>query len=133
MKHSRVDLGCIATGLFATGCALHEARQAPPTMPSAFAAPPVSADASLPEKNWYDDFGSPELQALIGQAAANNLDLGMARARVTQADARALQAGAAILPGIDSCGNGKYLAGQSANGRAHEGGLAARTSGSSEG
>src|SRR5258708_5491140 len=132
MKHLRVYLGCIATGLFATGCALHEARQAPPTMPSAFAAPPVSADASLPEKNWYDDFGSPELQALIGQAAANNLDLGMARARVTQADARARQAGAAILPSIDAAGNGNYLAGHSANGNAHETDWAALLSASYE-
>src|SRR5260221_3225294 len=101
-------------------------------MPSAFAAPPVSADASLPEKNWYDDFGSPELQALIGQAAANNLDLGMARARVTQADARARQAGAAILPSIDAAGNGNYLAGHSANGSAPETDWAALLSASYE-
>ena len=93
MRHLHVYSGCIAMGLIATGCALHEVQHAPPTLPGAFAAPPVAAEGSLPEKNWYDDFGSPELHALIGQAAANNLDLGMARARVTQADARARQAG----------------------------------------
>ena len=132
MRHLRVYLGGIATGLVATGCALHEVQQAPPTLPSVFAAPPLSADASLPNKNWYDEFGSPELHALIEQAAGNNLDLGMARARVTQADARARQAGAAILPSIDVGGNGNYLAGRSANGSAHETDWAALLSASYE-
>ena len=132
MRHLRVYLGWIVTGLFATGCALHEVQQAPPTLPSVFAAPSLSADASLPNKNWYDEFGSPELHALIEQAAGNNLDLGMARARVTQADARARQAGAAILPSIDVGGNGNYLAGRSANGSAHETDWAALLSASYE-
>ncbi len=81
---------------------------------------------------WYDEFGSTELHELIGQAAADNLDLGMARARVTQADARARQAGAAILPSIDAGGNGNYLAGHSANGSAHETDWAALLSASYE-
>ena len=132
MRHLHVYSGCIAMGLIATGCALHEVQHAPPTLPGAFAAPPVAAEGSLPEKNWYDDFGSPELHALIGQAAANNLDLGMARARVTQADARARQAGAAILPSVDAGGNGNYLAGHSANGSAHETDWAALLSASYE-
>src|SRR5260370_4205329 len=130
MRHLRVYLGCIAMGLCATGCALHEVKQAPPTLPSAFAAPPVSAEGSLPEKNWYDEFGSTELHALIGQAAANNLDLGMARARVTQADARARQAGAAILPSIDARGDRHYSAGHSAHGRGPPNALAGTLSAS---
>jgi len=132
MRHLRVYLGAIAGALFAAGCALHEVRQAPPALPGAFAAPPLSADASLPGKNWYDEFGSTELHALIEQAAGNNLDLGMARARVTQADARARQAGAAILPSIDFGGNGNYLAGHSVNGSAHETDWAALLSASYE-
>jgi NodT family efflux transporter outer membrane factor (OMF) lipoprotein len=43
-----------------------------------------------------------------------------ARARVAQADARARQAHAGILPSIDAAGQGNYLAGHSANGSAHE-------------
>ena len=132
MRHLRVYLGAIAGALFAAGCALHEVRQAPPALPGAFAAPPLSADASLPGKNWYDEFGSTELHALIEQAAGNNLDLGMARARVAQADARARQAGAAILPSIDFGGNGNYLAGHSVNGSAHETDWAALLSASYE-
>jgi multidrug efflux system outer membrane protein len=131
MRHLRVYLGSIALGL-AAGCALHEVGQAPPTLPSAFAAPPLTAEGSLPEKNWYDEFGSPELHALTEQAAGSNLDLGMARARVAQADARARQAGAAILPSIDAAGNGNYLAGHSVNGSAHETDWAALLSASYE-
>jgi outer membrane protein, multidrug efflux system len=132
MRHLRVYMGCIAMGLLATGCALREVQQAPPTLPSSFAAPPFSAEASLPNMNWYDEFGSPELHLLIEQGVGNNLDLGMARARVTQADARARQAGAAILPSIDVAGNGNYLAGHSANGSAHETDWAALLSASYE-
>ncbi len=39
---------------------------------------------------------------------------------MAQADARARQAGAAILPSVDAGGNGNYLAGHSVNGSAHE-------------
>jgi NodT family efflux transporter outer membrane factor (OMF) lipoprotein len=107
-------------GLFAAGCALHEVEQAPPALPSAFAAQRAGSDASWPGKDWYAGFGSSELNALIEQAASDNLDLSMARARVVQADARARQAGAAILPSVDAGGNGNYLAGHSVNGSAHE-------------
>jgi multidrug efflux system outer membrane protein len=58
--------------------------------------------------------------------------LTMARARVTQADARARQAGAAILPSVDAGGNGNYLAGHSVNGSAHETDWAALLSASYE-
>lgn len=107
-------------GLLAVGCALHEVEQAQPTLPSTFAAPRAGSDAAWPGKDWYASFGSPELDALIEQAASDNIDLSMARARVVQADARARQAGAAILPSVDAGGNGNYLAGHSVNGSAHE-------------
>ncbi len=80
----------------------------------------MAPGGSWPSQDWYRGFGSEQLQILIEQAASNNLDLAMARARVTQADARARQAGAAILPTVDAGANGNYLAGHSANGSAHE-------------
>jgi NodT family efflux transporter outer membrane factor (OMF) lipoprotein len=101
------------------GCALHEASPKPPVMPATFEARPAAAEA-WPGQDWYKGFGSQQLQSLIEQAANNNLDLAMARARVIQADARARQAGAAILPAVDAGANGNYLAGHSANGSAHE-------------
>ena len=113
-------VGLPAVGLLVAGCALREVEQAPPTLPSAFAAPRAAAQASRPGKNWYAAFGSAELSALIDQASSGNLDLSAARARVAQADARARQAGAAILPSVDAGANGNYLAGHSVNGSAHE-------------
>ena len=98
----------------------------------AFAAPQIGSDASWPSKDWYEAFGSPELSALIEQASSENLDLSAARARVAQADARARQAGAAILPSIDAGANGNYLAGHSVNGSAHETDWAALLSASYE-
>jgi outer membrane protein TolC len=51
-----------------------------------------------------------------GQAQANNLDIAQAAARLRQADARARQAGAALLPQVGAGANLDTLYGQ-ANGR----------------
>ncbi|HEX3951902.1 MAG TPA: efflux transporter outer membrane subunit [Steroidobacteraceae bacterium] len=120
----------IAVSLFGSGCALHEVRQAPPTLPAVFAG--SAGDGSWPSARWYEAFGSTELQTLIGLASSSNLDLAMARARVTQADARARRAGAAILPSVDAGGNANYLAGHSSAGSAHETDWAALLSASYE-
>jgi multidrug efflux system outer membrane protein len=123
--------GSIALGIFTAGCALHEMQPKPPVLPAAFEA--LSPDnGSWPSKDWYRGFGSPELQAFVEHAAKDNLDLTMARLRVTQADARARQAGAAILPSVDLGGNANYLAGHSVNGSAHETDWAALLSASYE-
>ena len=114
MRHSFI-LALLALA----GCALHEASPKPWVAPAAFDARPAAGEV-WPGQDWYKGFGSQQLQSLIEQAANNNLDLAMARARVTQADARARQAGAAILPAVDAGANGNYLAGQSSNGSAHE-------------
>jgi outer membrane protein, multidrug efflux system len=138
-SHGIVDLsinfigsrfGAIVLGIFAAGCALHEVQPKPPVLPAAFEA--SDNDGSWPSKDWYRGFGSSELQSFVEQAANDNLDLTMARLRVTQADARARQAGAAILPSVDLGGNANYLAGHSINGSAHETDWAALLSASYE-
>jgi NodT family efflux transporter outer membrane factor (OMF) lipoprotein len=111
---------------------LHEAALKPPVLPAAFDACQRDCEASWPSKNWYEGFGSTELRDFIEQAAGSNLDLTMARARVAQADARARQAHAAILPSVDLGGNANYLAGHSTNGSAHETDWAALLSASYE-
>jgi NodT family efflux transporter outer membrane factor (OMF) lipoprotein len=73
-----------------------------------------------PAQEWYRDFGSDELNTFVDAAAKTNTDVAAARARVTQADARARQAGAAILPTVDATGTGNYLAGHSSQGGGHE-------------
>jgi multidrug efflux system outer membrane protein len=120
MSQRSLRLISIAVGVFATGCALHEIQPKAPVLPASFESRSGESNAAWPSQDWYKGFGSPELQALIEQAASSNLDLTMARARVTQADARARQAGAAILPSVDAGANGNYLAGHSVNGSAHE-------------
>jgi NodT family efflux transporter outer membrane factor (OMF) lipoprotein len=131
MRLRIIRIGVFAWAGLVASCALRETSPEPPALPAAFEQFSGNG-ASRPSKDWYAGFGSAELQLLITQAANDNLDLAMARARVTQADARARQAGAAILPNIDAGGNGNYLAGHSANGSAHETDWAALLSASYE-
>lgn len=109
-----------AGSLLVAGCALHAPPRTAPALPAVFAAATGSSVDAWPSKEWYRGFASEELNTLVAQAAGDNLDFAMARVRVTQADARARQAGAAILPSVDFGGNGNYLAGHSASGSAHE-------------
>src|SRR4029079_18939197 len=57
---------------------------------------------------------------LMGQAEANNLDMAQAAARVHQADARAKQAGAALLPSLGGAGNVTSLFGRANGVSMHE-------------
>jgi len=78
------------------------------------------AGGQWPAQDWYREFGSDELDTFIDAAARTNWDLAAARARVAQADARARQARAAILPSVDANGTGNYFAGHSSQGSGHE-------------
>ncbi len=101
-----------------TACAAQGGAPPRQEVPAAFE---VSAPgAEWPSQAWYRGFGSAELNSLVDEAAHANLDLQTARARVAQADARARQAGAAILPSLDAQGTGNYLAGHSSQGGGHE-------------
>jgi outer membrane protein, multidrug efflux system len=73
-----------------------------------------------PSRDWYRDFGSTELNGLIDQAVANNLDLQAAHWRVQQALERAKQAHAGLYPSVDALGNINYLTGHSRSGGLHE-------------
>jgi len=106
-------------GALAYGCAAEKPVQLPRLAPSAFEHG-AGPGASWPAQDWYRGFGSEELDALVDFAANNNTDLAAARERVVQADARARQAGAAILPSVSGNANGNYLAGHSAQGSGHE-------------
>lgn len=110
---------CAVSLLACASCALQAPKPVVPETPAAFQNGPATP-ATWPAKDWYHGFGSPALDDLITAATRANLDLSAARARLTQADARARQAGAAVLPSVDALGNGNYLAGQSHNVMAHE-------------
>ncbi len=73
-------------------------------VPAAFEQP-ASAPVAWPTPDWWQGFGSGELTALEAAAQTNNLDIAQAAARLAQADARARQAGAALMPTVAMNGN----------------------------
>ncbi|GAC1453743.1 MAG: pyoverdine export/recycling transporter outer membrane subunit OmpQ [Steroidobacteraceae bacterium] len=108
-------------GALACGCAAQQPVQLPEELrPAAFEHGAPAANASWPGRDWYRGFGSGELDALIDFAVSSSTDLAGARERVTQADARARQAGAAILPSVTGNASANYLAGHSQQGSGHE-------------
>jgi multidrug efflux system outer membrane protein len=111
----------LALALTLAGCATQKLSPSAQELPAAFEGGRGGvAPSPWPSKDWYRDFDSEELNAFVDLAEKNNWDLAAARARVTQADARARQAGAAILPSVDATGNASYLAGHSSQGGGHE-------------
>jgi outer membrane protein, multidrug efflux system len=111
----------LAMGLALAGCATHNPAPPPQDLPVEFAGSHGSVAAGhWPAKDWYREFDSDELNSFVDLAEQNNWDVAAARARVAQADARARQAGAAILPSVDATGNANYLAGHSSQGGGHE-------------
>src|SRR4051794_16766289 len=101
-----------------TACAVPRPATPPQDVPQAFEV--GATGGKWPAQEWYRDFGSEELNGLVDAAAHANLDIESARARVAQADARARQAGAAILPSVDANGTANYFAGHSSRGGGHE-------------
>jgi outer membrane protein, multidrug efflux system len=102
-----------------TGCAAQSVAPPQQDIPPTFDNVSVPG-GQWPAQQWYRDFGSDELNAFIDLAAKTNSDVAAARARVAQADARARQAGAAILPTIDAQGTANYFSGHSSQGGGHE-------------
>jgi NodT family efflux transporter outer membrane factor (OMF) lipoprotein len=81
------------------GCDTGPGPQQPTvTMPKAWSGPvPAKADA-WPAADWWRNFQSPELDALVGQAKENNLDIAAAAARVVQAEAQLRVTKASLWP-----------------------------------
>jgi NodT family efflux transporter outer membrane factor (OMF) lipoprotein len=73
------------------------------------AAPPGKSDAALPQLDWWREFRSAELTALIEEAQQVNLDIAVASARIAQADAQARIAGAPLLPSVTAEGNATHI------------------------
>jgi multidrug efflux system outer membrane protein len=125
-------VGGALTAWLCGGCTLQATKPPEPALPAAFDRASPNGAANWPSKDWYREFASTELDALIAEAASSNLDIAAARARVEQADARARKAHAGILPTVDAGGDANYLAGHSVNGSAHETDWAALLSASYE-
>jgi NodT family efflux transporter outer membrane factor (OMF) lipoprotein len=93
-------VGAICASLCA-GCAVlsppsrDDAR--PETLPGSFSA---ADDGEPAADRWWERIGSPELNRLVETALTDNLDLAQAYARLTQARAVAVRAGAARWPDL---------------------------------
>src|SRR6202035_2589681 len=132
MSSGSAFLRLILVAGFGAGCSLQATKPPAVAMPASFEQTLPSDQAAWPGRDWYRGFGSPTLNGLIEQASSNNFDVSAARSRIAQADARARQAHAAILPSVDETGNANYLAGHSVHGTAHETDWAALLSASYE-
>ena len=110
--------GCAVLALL-TSCAIQAPVLAPQDLQASFDLP-SELKGRPPTQEWYRAFSSDELNAFVDSASGNNLDIAAASARVAQADARAIQAGAALLPTIDAVGKASFLAGHSSQGSGHE-------------
>jgi len=97
-------LNPLITTLLLAGCA----AQTPPVSTALPELPELPAQwrqqtpatASEVSPDWWCAFGSEELNALVQEAQAQNLDVVAAAARVSQAQASARMTGAALLPAI---------------------------------
>ena len=91
-----------AVSAFLAGCATGSAPQPVRVeAPAQWASSGPAAAGVWPAPDWWRSFDSAELPALMASAQASNFDLGIAAARVVQADAQARIAGAALLPTVD--------------------------------
>jgi len=128
----RCTLGWIVTAGFLTGCTLQASRPPAAAAPESFAQARDSSAAKWPSSDWYREFGSTELDGLIEQAMANNLDLQGAYWRIQQALERARQARAGLFPRVDLLGTVNRFSGHSSQGSAAETDWAALLSASYE-
>jgi NodT family efflux transporter outer membrane factor (OMF) lipoprotein len=69
---------------------------------------PTVAQSALPQLDWWRQFRSPELTAIVEEAREANLDIAAAIARIVQADAQARITGASLLPIIDLNGDATH-------------------------
>ncbi len=67
-----------------------------PVIPSTYMT--GSGQAARPPLYWPQQFGSPELAALLQEVASENLDVAAATARIIQAEGAARSAGSALYP-----------------------------------
>ncbi len=85
----------------------------PGDVPANFSQTGAVNAPALTDRQWWESFKAPELTRLVNQALARNTDLQAAVERVRQADARARQAGASLLPSLGLNAAANHLYGQS--------------------
>ncbi|MBK8161208.1 MAG: efflux transporter outer membrane subunit [Rhodospirillaceae bacterium] len=126
----------LASTLLLAGCDLLADPTEPPIKTPVAWVAPVPATAEIwPAADWWRRFGSPELDSLILAAKADNLDIGMAAARVEQAEAQMRSTSSSLWPqlslGADVSRNGPLD--ESAAAKERNSGSSGNSNGSSSG
>lgn len=112
-------IGLVAIAVTLSGCILTSDLPDPALdIPKGYVAAGRSSNAATPPLDWWRDFRSRELTALMEEAQTVNLDIAAATSRIFQADALARTAGAALLPMVSATGQEAYsrTSGSSASG-----------------
>jgi NodT family efflux transporter outer membrane factor (OMF) lipoprotein len=106
---SPLNIATFATALALAGCAVPNLGPKPvPRGPEAIAAQqslPESPTAAWPRDAWWQDYGDPQLTALIEEGLKASPDVATAAARYRRAAGFTQQAGAATLPSLDLRGS----------------------------
>lgn len=92
-------------------CAVPPRLGPAPQLRAANAADSLTGERDWPAANWWQAWGDPQLDALIGEALAGNPDLQMAAARLAAADAAAAQSRVGLRPTLsaNASGGGQQL------------------------
>lgn len=105
LRHGLWCWGGAACVLLISGCAIFPPPDRdgayPNDLPADFSA--AEPGSAVPGR-WWELIGSPELNRLVERALADNLDLAQAYARLRQARAAAVVAGAARWPDLNAAG-----------------------------
>ncbi|HMA14819.1 MAG: efflux transporter outer membrane subunit [Bacteroidota bacterium] len=93
----------LAAALVLAGCAVGPDYRTPEVaVPAAWDSAGPATPASAPRlAQWWQRLGDPQLDALIAEAVAGNLDVATAKARIREARASYRQAGGALYPSLD--------------------------------
>jgi len=106
MKSLLQTASVLVLGLLAAGCSTPVPQVIETqNLPANFTGPVVAGADIWPKADWWQGFGSDELDGLIVTAQADNFDLAAAIARVQQAKAQTKIAGSALWPTLDLAGS----------------------------
>jgi NodT family efflux transporter outer membrane factor (OMF) lipoprotein len=106
MKPSILHLPSAVLVFLLTGCTVGPDYHIPQVpLPDHFGATTRPVTATVDFARWWTTFDDPLLNSLIDRAAANNLDLKVARARLREARAQRNVAAAGYYPTVDTRGS----------------------------
>ncbi|HEX7775386.1 MAG TPA: efflux transporter outer membrane subunit [Parvibaculum sp.] len=84
--------------------------------PAAFEGPQSAYGAITVAADWWTSFGDSELQSLMSEALANNLDIAAALARIDEAQGQLRATDASLLPQVEASGDASRSYGSGSNG-----------------